>query len=194
MFSFDLIIQWFINFPISCYDCNQFFSVLYGVFIITRWHFINSYPLIFLPSWNSTTINRAIVSRHDENSKKSIKFNKRRNQNRIKNFKTARGDTYITHGRRHFEKSVHVKEWIRVAKIVNKMILNRIQPKLDPFLRPNQNGFRPGRSTSAHISALRRLIEGVKSHEKKAIILFVDFKKAFDSVHRGKMMKIFKAY
>ena len=48
-----------------------------------------------------------------------------------------------------------------VAQFVNKMILNRIQPKLDQHLRPNQNGFRPGRSTTAHILALRRLIEGV---------------------------------
>ena len=38
-----------------------------------------------------------------------------------------------------------------VAKLVNKMLLNRIQPVLDPLLRPNQNGFRPGRSTNAHI-------------------------------------------
>lgn len=45
------------------------------------------------------------------------------------------------------------------AKITNKMILNRIQPVLDPLLRPNQNGFRPGRSTTAHILALRRVIE-----------------------------------
>ena len=48
-----------------------------------------------------------------------------------------------------------------VARFVNKMILNRIQPKLDQHLRPNQNGFRPGRSTTAHILELRRLIEGV---------------------------------
>lgn len=80
------------------------------------------------------------------------------------------------------------------AKITNKMILNRIQPKIDTHLRPNQNGFRPGRSTTAHVLALRRLIEGVKSNNLKAIITFVDFRKAFDSIHRGKMMKILRAY
>ena len=81
-----------------------------------------------------------------------------------------------------------------IAKIVNKMILNRLQEKLDGKLRPNQNGFRPGRSTTSHILALRRVIEGVKSHNRKAIILYVDFRKAFDSIHRGKMFKILKAY
>ena len=80
------------------------------------------------------------------------------------------------------------------AKTVNKMVLNRIQPKIDKNLRPNQNGFRPGRTTTAHILALRRLIEGVKSHNKKAIILYVDFKKAFDSIHRPTMMRILQAY
>ena len=80
------------------------------------------------------------------------------------------------------------------AKTVNKMVLNRIQPKIDKNLRPNQSGFLPGRATTAHILALRRLIEGVKSHNKKAIILYVDFKKAFDSIHRPTMMRILQAY
>ena len=81
-----------------------------------------------------------------------------------------------------------------VAKVVNRLILNRIQPKLDPLLRPNQNGYRPGRSTASHILALRRIIEGVKRHNLKAVLLFVDFKRAFDSVHREKMMRILRAY
>ena len=63
------------------------------------------------------------------------------------------------------------------AKLVNKMLLNRIRPEIDEHLRPNQNGFRPGRSTLAHILALRRLIEGVKSHNLKAVLVLIDFKK-----------------
>ena len=80
------------------------------------------------------------------------------------------------------------------AKIANKLILNRIQPVLDPLLRPNQNGFRPGRSTTSHILALRRIIEGVKAHNQKAIIVFVDFKKAFDSLDRVKLMQVLSSY
>ena len=74
------------------------------------------------------------------------------------------------------------------------MLLNRIRPKIDLELRPNQNGFRPGKSTTTHILALRRLIEGVKSNNLKAVITFVDFKKAFDTIHRGRILKILKAY
>ena len=79
-------------------------------------------------------------------------------------------------------------------KITNKMILNRIQPIIDPLLRHNQNGFRPRRSTTTHILVLRRLIEGIKEKNLKAIITFVDFKKAFDTINRNNMFKILLAY
>ena len=81
-----------------------------------------------------------------------------------------------------------------VAKTINRLILNRIKAALDHKLRTNQNGFRSGRSTIAQILALRRIIEGVKERNLKAVLLFIDFKKAFDSVHRGMMMKILRAY
>ena len=48
--------------------------------------------------------------------------------------------------------------------------------------------------TVAQILALRRIIEGVKANNLKAILTFIDFKKAFDSIHRGKMMRILRAY
>ena len=81
-----------------------------------------------------------------------------------------------------------------VAKILNRMILNRIRPEVEKILRINQNGFRPGRSTTSHILTLRRIIEGVKARNLTAVMTFVDFKKAFDTVHRGTMMAILRAY
>ena len=65
---------------------------------------------------------------------------------------------------------------------------------IDPRLRRNQNGFRSNRTTVAQILALRRIIEGVKAHNLSAVITFIDFKKAFDTIHRGKMLRILKAY
>ena len=81
-----------------------------------------------------------------------------------------------------------------VAKTFNRLLLNRIRPALDSHLRTNQNGFRSGRTTVGHILALRRLIEGVKANHLPAIITFIDFRKAFDTIHRGKMLKILRAY
>ena len=52
----------------------------------------------------------------------------------------------------------------------------------------------PKRTTVAQILALRRIIEEVKKNNLPAVLTFIDFKKAFDSIHRIKMMKILKAY
>ena len=74
------------------------------------------------------------------------------------------------------------------------MLLNRIRPILDPLLRNNQHGFRQERTTVGQILAIRRILEGVKSKNVPVVFTFIDFKKAFDSVHRGKMIKILRSY
>ena len=80
------------------------------------------------------------------------------------------------------------------AKIYNTMLLNRIQPEIEKILRRNQNGFRRGRSTVGQILTVRRIIEGVRAKNLQAVLLFVDFSKAFDSIHRGKLEEILLAY
>ncbi|XP_072049998.1 uncharacterized protein [Amphiura filiformis] len=81
-----------------------------------------------------------------------------------------------------------------VAKTYNRMLLERIRPHMDIKLRPNQCGFRENRSTVCQILALRRIIEGIQDKNLTAVMTFIDFKKAFDTIHRGKMVKILKAY
>ena len=81
-----------------------------------------------------------------------------------------------------------------VSKTLNRMILNRIKPAIEKILRINQNGFREGRSTTSHILCLRRILEGARDKNLTALLLFIDFKKAFDSIHRGILMKILLAY
>ena len=41
---------------------------------------------------------------------------------------------------------------------------------------------------------LRRLVDGIKSKNLPVIITFVDFRNAFDSIHKEKLMEILKAY
>ena len=80
------------------------------------------------------------------------------------------------------------------AKIFNALLRNRIEPKIDNILRKNQNGFRRNRSTTSQILTIRRILEGVRAKSLQATLLFVDFTKAFDSIHRGKMELILLAY
>ena len=80
------------------------------------------------------------------------------------------------------------------AKIYNRCLLNRIRPVIDRVLRTNQNGFRKGRSTTSHLLALRRIVEELKNHDKEAVITFIDFRKAFDSINRERMFEILRAY
>ena len=80
------------------------------------------------------------------------------------------------------------------AKIYNTLLLDHIHPVLEPILRKNQNGFWKNRSTIGQILTVRRIIEGVRAKNLEAVLLFVKFSKAFDSIHRGKMEQILLAY
>ena len=44
------------------------------------------------------------------------------------------------------------------------------------------------------ILAIIRILEGIKDNNLPAIFTFIDFKKAFDSVHIGKMAKVLRSY
>ena len=80
------------------------------------------------------------------------------------------------------------------AKIYNALQCNCIEPKIDNILRKNQNGFRRNRSMTSQILTIHRILEGVRAKNLQATLLFVDFTKAFDSIHRGKMEQILFTY
>ena len=73
-------------------------------------------------------------------------------------------------------------------------IAAKIELKIENILRKNQNGFRGNRSTTSRILTIRRILEGVRAKNLAATILFVDFTKAFDFIHRGKMEQIPLSY
>ena len=47
---------------------------------------------------------------------------------------------------------------------------------------------------TSQILTIRWILEGVQAKNQQATLLFVDFTKAFDSIHRGKMEQILQAY
>ena len=80
------------------------------------------------------------------------------------------------------------------AKIYNALQQNSIKPKIDNILRKNQNSFRRNRSTTSQILTIRSILEGVRAKNLQAIILFVDFTKAFYSIYIGILEHILLAY
>ena len=80
------------------------------------------------------------------------------------------------------------------AKVLNKVLLRRLQSVLDPFLRYEQNGFRLHRGTTTQILALRRTLEEARLHQATLFCVFVDFRKAFDSVSREALAGVLRAY
>ena len=71
-----------------------------------------------------------------------------------------------------------------VAKIISKIILNRIKNHIEANISSCQAGFRSGYSCADHINTLRIIIEQCGEYNSKLYLLFIDFEKAFDSINR----------
>ena len=80
------------------------------------------------------------------------------------------------------------------SKIFCSVLLNRIEKALDAILRKKQAGFRKGKGCIDQIYALKNIIEQSIEWKTPLFIYFIDFKKAFDSIHRATLWKIVRAY
>ncbi len=81
------------------------------------------------------------------------------------------------------------------AKLYNRPLLGRIKDDLDSHLRPNENGFRPLRSTGQHVLAWRRIHEEVIATKFASLYsTSIDFSKAFDSVDWNYIENIMLSY
>ena len=68
-------------------------------------------------------------------------------------------------------------------KILSNILLSRLIPHEEEIIGDHQCGFRRNRSTTDHIFCIRQVLE--KKWEHEAVHqLFIDFKKAYDSVRR----------
>ena len=74
-----------------------------------------------------------------------------------------------------------------VYKILMQIIYKRIASTLRESLPSSQAAYQPGRNTIEQIQALQQLIEKAKEFNVNGFICFVDFTKAFDSLHQSKL-------
>ena len=80
-------------------------------------------------------------------------------------------------------------------RIIASGVVSSITPSLQAFLEPNQKGFIPGRSGDDHIRDLnRKFYNAVKDKDKNSnlYVLFVDTKKAFDSIDHDYLLFLLK--
>lgn len=78
-------------------------------------------------------------------------------------------------------------------KLLERIILTRILPQLDPHIPIEQAGFRSGRDTTEQALALTSYIESGYERKQKTGAVFIDLSAAYDTVwHDGLMYKLAK--
>ena len=80
------------------------------------------------------------------------------------------------------------------AKIMGKVIIRRLKDQVDAKLRREQAGFRSGRGTREQTFTLRNIIEQSLEWNASLYLVFIDYMKAFDSIHQETLWKIMKLY
>jgi sorting nexin-29 len=75
-------------------------------------------------------------------------------------------------------------------KILSKILLSKLTPYSEEIIGDHQCGFRRNKSTTDHIFCIRQILEKKWEHNKAVHLLFIDFKKANDSVRRETLYSI----
>ncbi|VDP37488.1 unnamed protein product [Schistosoma margrebowiei] len=78
------------------------------------------------------------------------------------------------------------------GKVFNRVLLNRIKNSVDPKLSDQQAGFCKDRSFTDQIATLRIIVEQSIEWNSSLYINFIDYEKAFDSVDRTTLWKLFR--
>jgi hypothetical protein len=72
-------------------------------------------------------------------------------------------------------------------KILSNIILGKIKPYIEKVTGDYQNRFRDGRSVIDNIFALKIINKKLWEYNQSVQYLFIDFQKAYDSIHRYTM-------
>jgi hypothetical protein len=75
-----------------------------------------------------------------------------------------------------------------ITRLLASIILRRLTEARETLTREQQAGFRPGRGCVDNIFTLRQLLEQRHTYRRPTILVFLDFKGAFDSVDRSVLL------
>lgn len=76
-----------------------------------------------------------------------------------------------------------------IYKLYTKIITTRLTNKLEFFLSREQAGFRTKYGTNDHLLTMKLIIEKCIEYNKPLMLIFIDFKKAFDTVDHQKLLE-----
>jgi sorting nexin-29 len=90
----------------------------------------------------------------------------------------------VTRGIKHCNNYRGISLLQTTNKILSNILLSRLIPYAEEVMGDHQCGFRRNRSTTDHIFWMRQILEKNWEHNEAVHQLFIDFKKAYDSVTR----------
>ena len=79
-------------------------------------------------------------------------------------------------------------------KILEAILKNRLEPAYDTVARDNQAGFKKKRGCRDQIFAIRQTVEQRHEYNRQTVLVFIDFKAAFDSVNRETIWCILESH
>jgi len=78
--------------------------------------------------------------------------------------------------------------------MLSNIILGKMKPYIEKIMGGYQNGFGDGRSVIDNIFALKILNEKLWEYNQSVQYLFIDFQKAYDSLHRDTQWEYMKEF
>ena len=79
-------------------------------------------------------------------------------------------------------------------KVLANIMCHRLQPHYLRIVGEYQAGFMPGRSTIDNIFIVRQMCEKYREYNRIAWHVFVDYRQAYDSVHRPSLWSILRHF
>ena len=81
-----------------------------------------------------------------------------------------------------------------VGKLFTKVVQVRLQRVAEEVLPDSQCGFRAGRGCADMVFCTRQLVKKAREHNTTLYLLFIDLRKAYDSVPREALWQVLRKY
>ncbi len=80
------------------------------------------------------------------------------------------------------------------GKLFTKLLQKRLQKMAEEVLPDSQCGFRSGRGCIDMVYCVRQLVEKAREHNTQVFMLFIDLRKAYDSIPRQALWQVLRKY